>query len=603
MHIEYLGALVAVWLSLASRAGAYAQGPQPHWSFGGVNHQNLPLLEPDERDRVITELVRANASAIRIFIRADETHPDIERTLGEVDYSVLDLYDDTLAAIYRIGEGQTKVIIAPHDVHALRGDNGKLCDAYCESVGKSWLSFYSKENYRDHYRNRLTKVFAEYPSKNFDGATWNTLNQIILGVDIQNEPFGGVYPIPIAEPWICKTAKFMKNDIRLGENNIAVITGGISGSNEAMTSRNFPNSVWACDEIDVIGIHGYYSDSDQSMAGTNWADLFVRGGTLASKALGSGKLLLAEEFTFVPYEDNLEQKAANIFDQGQALNCRGIPWVYSSLTQGPTNGIGDLNVDGDEHSPTEALRSILKQASTSLSDFDWSSYAPKPSSTDPHFQLAENPFFPEQGDCVGGCPGWLCDVTDDCGSGLVCRNNVCEVCEVGCSSMSCNPSSPCQPGLVCIKGVCKEPAEEADLPCGHGTCFDAKCTNDLFGLAAQCPYCDKRHFQCPSSPCVNAGDCDTDEQCEWYRCKPCTSGCAGDQCSASRQCSTGHCNEYGYCDYAQGTIRAPLQPPRKGLTNVPRKGSVWRGKGKEKGPSKVKDKAKFKVQEPGPMAT
>lgn len=38
-----------------------------------------------------------------------------------------------------------KVIIAPHDAHALRGDNGVPCDAYCKDLNGYFLDFYSLE--------------------------------------------------------------------------------------------------------------------------------------------------------------------------------------------------------------------------------------------------------------------------------------------------------------------------------------------------------------------------------------------------------------------------------------------------------------------------
>lgn len=39
--------------------------------------------------------------------------------------------------------GKVKVIIAPHDAHALRGSNNVPCDAYCKKLNGAFLDFYS----------------------------------------------------------------------------------------------------------------------------------------------------------------------------------------------------------------------------------------------------------------------------------------------------------------------------------------------------------------------------------------------------------------------------------------------------------------------------
>ena len=97
-----------------------------------------------------------------------------------------------------------KVIIAPHDAHALRGDNGVPCDAYCKELNGYFLDFYSVEKCmlnlhfiftkkrtssinsftpfldRDLYKQRLEVFFKHYPSKNFDGRSWGELSEVIL---------------------------------------------------------------------------------------------------------------------------------------------------------------------------------------------------------------------------------------------------------------------------------------------------------------------------------------------------------------------------------------------------------------------------------------
>lgn len=64
-------------------------------------------------------------------------------------------FDDTLWSIYRISKGKTKVIIAPHDIHALRADSHVPCDAYCKKVGDSWLDFYSTEESKSRNREPI----------------------------------------------------------------------------------------------------------------------------------------------------------------------------------------------------------------------------------------------------------------------------------------------------------------------------------------------------------------------------------------------------------------------------------------------------------------
>ena len=92
-----------------------------------------------------------------------------------------------------------KVIIAPHDAHALRGSNDVPCDAYCKKLNGAFLDFYSvdectqtfsiftKEHLlkplipdRELYKTRLSVFFKHYPSKNFDGRPWSSLSEIIL---------------------------------------------------------------------------------------------------------------------------------------------------------------------------------------------------------------------------------------------------------------------------------------------------------------------------------------------------------------------------------------------------------------------------------------
>lgn len=85
-----------------------------------------------------------------------------------------------------------------------------------------------------------------------------------------------------------------------------------------------------CAGIDVIGIHGYFKKESDATAGTPWANMFAPGNTLTARAKGKkhhGKLLLVEEWSYVHSKFGHFYKKEALFDQGNALNYRGIPWV------------------------------------------------------------------------------------------------------------------------------------------------------------------------------------------------------------------------------------------------------------------------------------
>jgi hypothetical protein len=62
--------------------------------------------------------------------------------------------------------------------------------------------------------------------------------------------------------------------------------------------------------------------------------MFLPGNTLTSRALGN-KLLLVEEWAYAPSKLGLNYKKPDIWDQGNALNYRGIPWVRPVLSRPP----------------------------------------------------------------------------------------------------------------------------------------------------------------------------------------------------------------------------------------------------------------------------
>jgi hypothetical protein len=293
-----------------------------HPSFAGFNLPQLQFLAPASRDATILSTVQTGARTIRLFIRPDALHTDPEPQLGEFDKSLLDQLDDALAAIHRISNGTVKVIIAPHDANALKGAEGVPCDAYCEKISGAYLDFYSNEEIVKVYKERLDVFFSHYTSKNFGGRRWGELSEVIMGVDIQHQPFNPIFPIPAGEAWLCDVASHLK---ALLNPDIAVVSGGVSGLQSLDRFENFPDSVFNCKDIDVIGIHGRFEREEGKMtAGTPWAEMFVPGNTLMGRAEKKGKLLMVEEWGV---EGSVEKKEEDIFDHGAALNLRGIPWV------------------------------------------------------------------------------------------------------------------------------------------------------------------------------------------------------------------------------------------------------------------------------------
>ncbi|RYN45375.1 hypothetical protein AA0114_g9106 [Alternaria tenuissima] len=488
-----LHSLLAVLVSLTSwtsPVSASLRITANHHSFGGVNYPQLQFFAPQHRDDSIREIVKSGARVIRLFIRPDAQHPDPEGELGGFDKSLLDQFDDTLAAIHHLSKGQVKVIIAPHDAHALRGSNDVPCDAYCQKLNGAFLDFYSSEEYRNLYKTRLEVFFKHYPSRNFDGRSWGSLSEVILGVDLQNQPFSGISPIPSGESWLCDMASYLKFSIGLDSAGIAVISGGVSGPQSVDGNENFPDSVFDCKAIDVIGIHGYFDKTAERTAGTPWAEMFLPGNTLTGRAMGKGKkgkegkLLLVEEWTYVHNPDfGLFYKKEAVFDQGNALNYRGIPW-------GKTSRINPIH---PTYTTWTALTDVLKRSVTARSNFNWTKYLPPPVSIIPpsadektaqHLQamltgsnnqewklkplglsnvssVVLNPYIIEQSDCTFGCLGHLCDAADSCSPDLLCKNSVCQPyseTQPGKVGERCNSKAVCQSHLRCDEkqGYCND---------------------------------------------------------------------------------------------------------------------------------------------------
>ncbi|KAF2847684.1 glycoside hydrolase family 5 protein [Plenodomus tracheiphilus IPT5] len=668
----FVSVIVASLLSLSLHtkpAFADLRITADHHSFGGVNYPSLQFFTPQHRDDTIREIVKSGARVIRLFridfstVRPDKQHDDPEGELGGFDKSLLDQFDDTMAAVHHLSKGQIKVIIVPHDAHALRGTNDVPCDAYCKKLDGAFLDFYSSDEVREVYKTRLEVFFKHYPSKNFDKRPWAELSEVILGVDLQNQPFSGIWPIPSGESWLCDIANHLKFHVGLDQSNIAVISGGVSGPQSADGVQNFPDSVFDCAAIDVIGIHGYFSKENTATAGTSWAKLFVPGNTLTARAQkkdGKGKLLLVEEWAYVDSKFGSFYKKEAIFDQGNALNVRGIPWLYSHLTtlnEGRTARVNPLRT---EYTAWTALKDVLKRAYTTRSNFDWAKYLPPPSVGPPKQQTSGgewtlkraglsnmttiplNPYVVQQSDCTFGCEGHLCDAADGCRPDLLCKNNTCQQnqeSQPGQIGSKCNSKQVCQAHLPCSHGECQKcsvrrtiqpeetPGENSTLgesppqnPNWHrvvandpnGSCQTDDLPN-LFelwqqdGSQAMLPIC--RASTGRGNPCESAEHCDAESHCSWGLCTRClsTDSCLGAVCRSNAKCKTGFCNEHGRCDYAgqKKIIAGPggaRMSKNKRIAGVP--------KGHERGPAKVRNEAmrinipKDQVRETGlPRAT
>ncbi|KAH5402927.1 hypothetical protein HBI23_191110 [Parastagonospora nodorum] len=624
-------AIAATLLSLASwtpQASAKLAITADHHSWGGVNYPMLQFFTREHRDNTIRALVDAKVRVVRLFIRPDSQHSDPEHELGGFDKSLLDQFDQTMAAIHHISKGQMKVIIVPHDAHALRGTADVPCDAYCKKLEGAFLDFYSLDEYRELYKQRLDVLFKHYPSQAFDGRPWSELSEVILGVDLQNQPFSGIWPIPAGESWLCDIATHLKFNIGLDQANIAVISGGISGPQSVDGIQNFPDSAMECAAIDVIGIHSYFKKDFEETAGTSWAKMFVPGNTLTARMKGKkgeDKLLLVEEWSYVHSKFGHFYKKEAIFDQGNALNYRGIPWLYSHLTtleEGLTARINPLRT---EFTSWAALKDVLQRSYTARSNFDWSKHLPPP----PDAALTNvtavqlNPYIPEQSDCTFGCEGHLCDAADGCAPNLICKNSICQQNtdnQPGKIGDQCNSKKICQTHLRCEKGECQECSVRPSIqpkskrqwtgtdppPQDPSTkvipnSLTASCHTDslptLFSHRTPHPIC---LAPTPNNPCEKASHCDVDSYCNWGVCTRCTSGdsCLGAKCRSNNKCKTGFCNNFGRCDYA-GQKKIISGPGARGKSRNSRVPGV--PKGHERGPAKVRDEA-MRVNIPGEKA-
>lgn len=461
-------------------------------AFGGVNHYYIANLPDAQRDQVVQQIVSANAKVIRTFVGARAygmekgnaifTSPDVQSSLSNFSQlvPVLDRYDDLLYSIYKQSGGATKVILSLHNARNLGITlSDPFCDVFCQALHSRnlpWAQFYTDAQMRIDLKERYRQILTVYQSKNWPGKTWAQLSQVILAIDLENEPLVDDQASLFGD-WICDIATYLKS-AAINLQDVAVATGGIRGADfsdkpPATTGQNWPDDVFLCPAIDIISFHGYFTAKSKTSSGgadQPWYDLFISealGGVLRPKALAHNKLLMAEEWAYSGPQSGLgARQTSEIQAQGHALNVRGIPWVYWDAMSGPDgycddDGCKEVSVDGQSGSPWAVLTGLMQEAWGSATEFDWSRYFPE--NPDAVFlPVPDNAqkVSPDGGDhpsdCTWGCKGWSCNAGSPCQGQLECSNSsTCVSCTWGCLAWDCDPNTPCKAIHQCNNGVCK----------------------------------------------------------------------------------------------------------------------------------------------------
>jgi hypothetical protein len=480
-----------------------------------------------------------------------------------------------------------KVILSLHNANLLgKSASDDFCDAYCHYLhdnGIEWHSFYTNGEMRTRLKERYSQVLTSYKSPNF-GKTWNQLSEVILAIDLQNEPMVGDSNMEHDfGDWVCDMARHLKTTC--GLSGIAVATGGLRGADwgdapPATVGQNWPNDVFECDAVNIIAFHGYYTDD-----GKAWLNLFSEediGGILRPKALQHNKLLMVEEWSYSRgRDDNFVNQKGDIEAQGKALNLRGIPWLYWDIMSGAdgwcdADGCKEVSIDGN--GPWPALASVMKEPDGSSTEFDWSKYFPNNPSTGAPSDPAPATPAPENPDCTWGCLGWDCSVTSPCSEGRQCVSGICRAslkpraskpdaeCDWGCEGWNCDAKTPCSEGRQCDKGIChmsKSSSEDkSDGSCtwgcnGWDCSADSPCADNLHCVRGICklqgsdeapPSQSSKTENTPPTSTVSP------DECTW--------GCEGWDCNSKTPCANNlHCVR-GICKL-QGNDEAPSSQSSK----------------------------------------
>ncbi|XTI89630.1 hypothetical protein V2W45_585964 [Cenococcum geophilum] len=120
--------------------------------------------------------------------------------------------------------------------------------------------FYTDSTLTAKFDARIQNVL-KYINPNGLNQAWGSATDVLMAVDIQNEPFlqaRNLLQTPTGFDWLCGRAQTIKSVAP----NLLVSTGGIGGSNDRgtygpNTSQNLPKWLYggACPQIDIQALH------------------------------------------------------------------------------------------------------------------------------------------------------------------------------------------------------------------------------------------------------------------------------------------------------------------------------------------------------------
>ncbi|KAF9884875.1 hypothetical protein FE257_000942 [Aspergillus nanangensis] len=338
--------------------------PAPARNWAGVNSYFLHAFQEHNRTQVLDAVQAANLKAIRIFISyTPENNKDTGSVyMPDIEPDVVGRYDDTqLKAIDQLmveaHERDIKLIITLHDRYQLgcwgndtyvtKYDLPALDCATGSASANDVTSWYKNPRAIRDFDNRIQHCL-EHRNRFIRGSPkWKDLAEYIFAFDIQNEGQGhlnqNIAPVP---KWWCDRSRFMRSI--MGRRSKVLI--GTGGGNE-FSNSDIPEN-WACDAIDLVGIHSYSA-----------FDVFQSKVPLALKhALKANKLTVLEEFGSMGAgkADTIEQHV-NFFNE------LGVPWLPWQISK-PGYGEGNYEFWVDEPTYTvvkkgarKALQSPAKQ--------------------------------------------------------------------------------------------------------------------------------------------------------------------------------------------------------------------------------------------------
>ncbi|KAF2737433.1 beta-1,3-mannanase [Polyplosphaeria fusca] len=295
-------------------------------SWAGSNEYFLHALPASEQKKYIETLAGWGVKVLRLWVTdissgclkgstSVKSIPPLESTIGTYDTTVLKALDSTLSLLHA---NKIKAILSPHNANTLGGSAG--CDAYCNKFGAS-DSFYASGDGKKAYDARI-KTILNFKSPAF-GKAWKELDDVILAVDLQNEPMiSSVGKLQANDPddWLCGRAKSMRKV--LGKSGVRVATGGIGGSHYVDHEFNLLDKALKCDAIDVMSVHGYMGKAQ------DWEYYMAGDKSVIAQAKKAGKLAMVEEWgVAADSQDNFDK-------QVKVFNDAGEPWLYWQVVPG-----------------------------------------------------------------------------------------------------------------------------------------------------------------------------------------------------------------------------------------------------------------------------